>query len=86
MYLDGNGAELATEGDVGVFSFVTDGDLVVGVDDVVGVRANLGWSMAVFVIVGELKSNDKRDLWDINELYDGDWFDGRGCFFLTLAC
>lgn len=68
VYLDGNGAELATSGDVGVFNLVTDGDLiVVGVDDVVGVLANLGWSMAVFVIVGELKSNDKRDLWDINE-------------------
>lgn len=76
VYLDGNGAELATSGDVGVFSLVTDGDLiVVGVDDVVGVWANLGWSMAVFVIVGELKSNDKRDLWDTNE-HEG-WLDDR---------
>lgn len=64
VYLDGNGAELATRGEVGVLSFVTDGDLavVVGVDDDVGVCANLRWSMAVLVIVGELKSNDKRDL------------------------
>lgn len=40
---------------------MTDGDFVVGVqEDVVGVCANL----AGFVIVGELKSNDNRDLWD----------------------
>lgn len=39
VYLDGNGPELATRGDVGVFSFVTDGDLVVGVDEFVGVCA-----------------------------------------------
>lgn len=64
VYLDGNGAELATRGDVGVLSFVTDGDFVVGVhEDVVGVSANL----AGFVIVGELKSNDNRDLRDINQ-------------------
>lgn len=62
MYLDGNGAELATRGDVGVFSFVTDGDFVVGVDEFVGVCADVWWSMTVFVIVGELRSNDKRDL------------------------
>lgn len=62
VYLDGNGAELATSGDVGVFSFVTDGDFLVGVDEVVGFE----WSMAVFVIVGELKSNDNRDLLDTN--------------------
>lgn len=62
VYLDGNGAELATSGDVGVFNFVTDGDLIVGVDDFVGVCTTFEWSMTVFVIVGELKSNDKRDL------------------------
>jgi hypothetical protein len=61
VYLDGNGAELATRGDVGVLSLVTDGDFVVGVhEDVVGVKANF------VVIVGELKSNDNRDLWDTN--------------------
>lgn len=60
VYLDGNGAELATRGEVGVFNIVTD----VGVDDFVGVWANFEWSMAVFVIVGELKSKDKRDLSD----------------------
>jgi hypothetical protein len=59
VYLDGNGAELATRGDVGVFSLVvTDGDLavVVGVDEVVGVCSAFG------CVIGELKSNDKRDL------------------------
>lgn len=55
MYLDGNGAELATRGEVGVLSLVTDGDLVVGVDDV-------ATTTVLFVTVGELKSNDKRDL------------------------
>jgi hypothetical protein len=65
VYLDGNGAELATSGDVGVFSFVTDGDfVVVGVDEVVGVCGNL----TVFVIVGELKSNDNRDLLFLREV------------------
>lgn len=46
-----------------MLSLVTEGDfVVVGVhEDVVGVEANL----AGFVIVGELKSNDNRDLWDI---------------------
>lgn len=63
MYLDGNGAELATSGDVGVFSFVT---VVVGVEDKVGVCASFEWSMAVFMIVGELKSSDKRDLLGVN--------------------
>jgi hypothetical protein len=66
VYLDGNGAELATRGDVGVFSFVTDGDLavVVGVDEVVGVYSAFG----CVVIVGELKSNDKRDLHGENDV------------------
>lgn len=70
VYLDGNGPELATRGDVGVLSFVTDGDFVVGVhEDVVGVWAIL----AEFVIVGELKSNDNRDLWDIKYEVDERW-------------
>jgi hypothetical protein len=62
VYLDGKGAELATMGEVGVVIFVTDGDLVdaVGVEIVVGV---LGRSMTVLVVLlGELKSNDNRDL------------------------
>lgn len=68
VYLDGKGAELATSGDVGVVSFVTDGDFFVGVDEVVGVCAKL----AVFVTVGELKSNDKRDLWNNKRMVDDD--------------
>lgn len=65
---------------------MTDGDFVVGVE-VVGVRVNLSeWSMAVFVIVGELKSNDKRDLWGTNESHDDDCFDDFDGLFFTLAC
>ena len=41
---------------------MTDGDFVVGVHEDVGVKANL----AGFVTVGELKSNDNRDLRDTN--------------------
>lgn len=76
VYLDGNGAELATRGDVGVLSFVTDGDFVVGVhEDVVGVWAIL----AGFVIVGELKSNDNRDLWDTKyEFHVDEWVNDSG--------
>jgi hypothetical protein len=39
---------------------VTDGDFIV-VDDV-GVVTNLGRSMTVLFVFGELKSNDNRDL------------------------
>jgi hypothetical protein len=66
VYLDGKGAELATIGEVGVVIFVTvDGDLVVavGVDIVVD---EVGRSMTVLfvllLLLGELKSNDNRDL------------------------
>ena len=63
VYLDGNGAELATKGDVGVVILVTDGDfIVVDVVDDVGVVTNLGRSMTVLFVFGELKSNDNRDL------------------------
>lgn len=63
VYLDGNGAELATKGEVGVVILVTDGDLiVVDVVDDVGVVTNLGRSMTVLFVFGELKSNDNRDL------------------------
>lgn len=82
VYLEGNGAELATRGDVGVLSFVTDGDFVVGVhEDVVGVWANL----AGFVIVGELKSNDNRDLWDTKYEFDVRWMTLKGMKSLTLV-
>lgn len=54
MYLDGKGAELATNGEVGV--------LILVVVVVVGVVTNLGRSMTVLFVFGELKSNDNRDL------------------------
>jgi hypothetical protein len=61
VYLDdGNGAELATSGDVGVvLIFVTDDDDVIGVV----VTGLWGRSMTVVFVLGELKSNDNRDLW-----------------------
>lgn len=70
VYLDGNGAELATIGDVGVVILVTDGDFILAVAVVVvvvtlpvGVKANFcGRSMTVVFVLGELKSNDNRDL------------------------
>lgn len=67
VYLDGNGAELATMGDVGVvvIIFVTDGDFITVVDvvdDDVGDVTNFGRSMTVLFVFGELKSNDNRDL------------------------
>jgi len=68
VYLDGNGAELATKGEVGVVILVTDGDFIV-VDDV-GVVTNLGRSMTVLFVFGELKSNDNRDLWNDGRDYD----------------
>lgn len=45
--------------------FVTDGDFdAVGVETDVGVDTNLDWrSMTVLFVLGELKSNDNRDLW-----------------------
>lgn len=62
MYLDGKGAELATSGDVGVQTFVTVGDLIdVGVPAETGVIVDLKRDF-VTDVVGEPKSNDKRDL------------------------
>lgn len=61
MYLDGKGAELATIGDVGVLILVVAVGVEIVVDDV-GVDTNLGRSMTVLFVFGELKSNDNRDL------------------------
>lgn len=61
VYLDGKGAELATRGEVGVLTLVTDGDFIdVGVTAETGV-VDLKRDF-VTDVVGEPKSNDKRDL------------------------
>lgn len=62
MYLDGKGAELATNGEVGVLILVVAVGVEIVVDEV-GVDTNLGRrSMTVLFVFGELKSNDNRDL------------------------